>query len=182
VSDSAKRPLLFLDVDGPLIPFGASPQQYPAGYPVYQSGYELKAASNPLLARIDPGHGPQLMALRCDLVWATTWMNEANECICPRIGLPPMPVVIWPEPSDADDQDERDGLHWKTRPSSPGRQDAPSLGSMTRSPTETGPGYPPTTKDTHCYTALTAPRGSPLPITQPWPSGWTGSREFTSIV
>lgn len=104
------------DVDGPLIPFGASPQQYPAGYPVYQSGYELKAASNPLLARIDPGHGPQLMALRCDLVWATTWMNEANECICPRIGLPPMPVVIWPEPSDADDQDERDGLHWKTRP------------------------------------------------------------------
>ena len=59
MSDSAKRPLLFLDVDGPLIPFGASPQQYPAGYPVYQSGYELKAASNPLLARIDPGHGAE---------------------------------------------------------------------------------------------------------------------------
>ncbi|MGN9841663.1 hypothetical protein ACTMTI_26410 [Nonomuraea sp. H19] len=26
-----------------------------------------------------------------------------------------MPVVIWPEPSDVDEQDERDGMHWKTR-------------------------------------------------------------------
>jgi hypothetical protein len=115
VTGSAQRPLLFLDVDGPLIPFGASPQQYPDGYPAYQDGYELKTDSNPVLTRIDPGHGPQLVALRCDLVWATTWMNDANECISPRIGLPLLPVVIWPEPSDTDDQDERDGLHWKTR-------------------------------------------------------------------
>jgi hypothetical protein len=116
VTDSAQRPLLFLDVDGPLIPFGASSHQYPDGYPVYEAGYELKTASNPLLARIDPGHGPQLTALGCDLVWATTWMNGANECVSPRIGLPQIPVVIWPDPSDADDQDEQDGLHWKTRP------------------------------------------------------------------
>jgi hypothetical protein len=58
VTDSARRPLLFLDVDGPLIPFGASPHQYPDGYPVYEAGYELKTASNPLLSRIDPGKGP----------------------------------------------------------------------------------------------------------------------------
>ena len=115
MTGSAKRPLLFLDVDGPLIPFGASPQPYPDGYPAYQAGYELKTDSNPLLSRIDPGLGPQLVALRCDLVWATAWMNDANECISPRIGLPPLPVVVWPEPSDTDDQDERDGLHWKTR-------------------------------------------------------------------
>lgn len=115
VTGSVQRPLLFLDVDGPLIPFGASAQLHPDGYPAYQTGYELKTASNPLLARIDPGHGPQLMALRCDLVWATAWMNDANECVSPRIGLPQLPVVIWPEPSDTDDQDERDGLHWKTR-------------------------------------------------------------------
>jgi hypothetical protein len=56
------------------------------------------------------------MALGCDLVWATTWMNEANECVSPRIGLSQIPVVIWPDPSGGDDQDERDGLHWKTRP------------------------------------------------------------------
>lgn len=55
------------------------------------------------------------MALPCELVWATTWMAEANECVAPRIGLPPLAVVNWPEPSDAEEQDERAGLHWKTR-------------------------------------------------------------------
>lgn len=56
-----------------------------------------------------------MKALPCELVWATTWMADANECICPRIGLPPLAVVIWPEPSDVDEQDERTGMHWKTR-------------------------------------------------------------------
>ena len=167
MTGSAKRPLLFLDVDGPLIPFGASPQPYPDGYPAYQAGYELKTDSNPLLSRIDPGLGPQLVALRCDLVWATAWMNDANECISPRIGLPPLPVVVWPEPSDTDEQDERDGLHWKTRTLVAGQQDAHSPGSMTRSPTLTGPGYPPTTEDTHCCTGLTPARDSPPPISRP---------------
>jgi hypothetical protein len=55
------------------------------------------------------------MALPCELVWATTWMADANECICPRIGLPQFAVVVWPEPSDVDEQDERKGMHWKTR-------------------------------------------------------------------
>nr|MDT0522815.1 hypothetical protein [Streptomyces sp. DSM 41633] len=33
----------------------------------------------------------------------------------PLLGLQPLAVVAWPEPSDLDGQDERDGLHWKTR-------------------------------------------------------------------
>jgi hypothetical protein len=112
VTDSPKRPLLFLDVDGPLIPFGATREQYPT----YASCREpLAADANPLLTRVDPEHGPRLAALPCEVVWATTWMADANECIAPRLGLPPLPVVIWPEPSDIDDQDERNGLHWKTR-------------------------------------------------------------------
>ncbi|MEV6653202.1 HAD domain-containing protein [Streptomyces sp. NPDC051219] len=125
---SAQRPLLFLDVDGPLIPFGATPQQRPDGYPTYRTGASARGAeawgaeargaqaraagANPLLARINPEHGPRLRALQCELVWATTWMAEANECIAPRIGLPELPVVTWPEPSD---EDGRGGLHWKTR-------------------------------------------------------------------
>ncbi|MFC8197514.1 HAD domain-containing protein [Streptomyces sp. NPDC057298] len=111
-SSSVRRPLLFLDVDGPLIPFGPAPQQYrtyPTGPEPWESG------SNPLLARIDPGLGPRLAALPCELVWATTWMADANECVAPRLGLPQLPVVTWPEPSDVDDRDERNGLHWKTR-------------------------------------------------------------------
>lgn len=112
VTGSPQRPLLFLDVDGPLIPFGAAPEQYPAHATRLEP---LDADTNPLLARLDPEHGPRLAALPCEVVWATTWMADANECIAPRIGLPQLPVVAWPEPSDIDDQDERSGLHWKTR-------------------------------------------------------------------
>ncbi|WP_030395349.1 HAD domain-containing protein [Kitasatospora purpeofusca] len=108
----AQRPLLFLDVDGPLIPFGAAPDRYPS----FATGaHALGDDANPLLSRIDPAHGPRLLALPCDVVWATTWMDDANECIAPRIGLPRLAVVSWPEPSDSDEQDERHGLHWKTR-------------------------------------------------------------------
>lgn len=111
-TSSGQRPLLFLDVDGPLIPFGAPPEQYPT----YR--FDLSsppAGSNPLLARINPENGPRPAALPCDLVWATTWMSDANECVSPRLGLPDLAVVDWPESSDLDEQDERDGLHRKTR-------------------------------------------------------------------
>ncbi|MBT2452828.1 hypothetical protein J7F03_38520 [Streptomyces sp. ISL-43] len=112
MTGSAQYPLLFLDVDGPLIPFGAASQEYPT-YRIGPSSRE--ADSNPLLDRIDPAYGPRLAALPCELVWATTWMADANECIAPRIGLPELAVVIWPEPSDVDERDERSGLHWKAR-------------------------------------------------------------------
>ncbi|MEU4733344.1 HAD domain-containing protein [Streptomyces sp. NPDC023588] len=95
---AASRPLLYLDVDGPLIPFGAGP--YPQG-----------DDAHPLLARVDPALGPQLAALACELVWATTWGEEANECVAPRLGLPDLPVVAWPEPSE---EDGRGPVHWKT--------------------------------------------------------------------
>ncbi|MBB4907830.1 HAD domain-containing protein [Actinophytocola algeriensis] len=96
------RPLLFIDVDGTLLPFGGAVHTFCDD-------------PNPLLARLDPAHGPRLAALPCELVWATTWMADANDVLAPRLGLPLLPVVDWPEPSDMDEQDERAGLHWKTR-------------------------------------------------------------------
>ena len=51
-----------------------------------------------------------MLALGCELVWATTWMVEANEVISPRLGLPELPVVEWPD----SDEDPQRGLHWKT--------------------------------------------------------------------
>ncbi|MGW0749662.1 HAD domain-containing protein [Streptomyces sp. NPDC002587] len=97
MTGSSARTLLFLDVDGPLIPFGAGP--YPQG-----------DDDHPLLARIDPALGPGLAALPCELVWATTWGTDANEWIAPRLGLPELPVVAWPEPAAG----LRARIHWKT--------------------------------------------------------------------
>ncbi|MFJ9949802.1 HAD domain-containing protein [Kitasatospora sp. NPDC091207] len=115
MTGSPQPPLLFLDVDGPLIPFGGpAAQEYPT-YPTHPSNPAQEADANPLLARINPAHGARLAALPCDLVWATTWTADANELVAPRIGLPELEVVVWPEPSDLDEQDERNGLHWKTR-------------------------------------------------------------------
>ncbi|MEU6387968.1 HAD domain-containing protein [Streptomyces sp. NPDC046939] len=107
-------PLLFLDVDGPLIPFGATREEMPAGYPVYEPARPPRGAgTNPLVSRIDPALGPRLLALPCTLVWATTWGVEANECVAPWLGLPELPLVEWPD--SAEDDDQVVGLHWKTR-------------------------------------------------------------------
>ncbi|WP_326606429.1 HAD domain-containing protein [Streptomyces sp. NBC_01800] len=109
MTGSVERPILFLDVDGPLIPFGPSFSRVQAPAP---SSDVVPDQGHPLLGRLDPALGPRLIALGCDLVWATTWMDDANESIAPRLGLPRLPVVEWPEaPTD----DGPRGLHWKTR-------------------------------------------------------------------
>jgi hypothetical protein len=66
---------------------------------------------NPLLERPDPADGRRLLALPGHLVWASTWMSEANEIVAPRVGLPALPLVDWPE-NDAAPL----GVHWKTAP------------------------------------------------------------------
>lgn len=111
MTGSKQRPLLFLDVDGPLIPFGATSGEYPT----YQAVSPPHAGENPLLSRINPEHGKRLMALNCELVWATSWMNDANDCIAPHLGLTRLATVTWPDAPETEEQDERDGLHWKTR-------------------------------------------------------------------
>lgn len=124
-----QRPLLLLDVDGPLNPYAAKPERRPDGYATFRmrppSWLASPAAARPygrlrpeqyikpLRVWLNPQHGRQLLALPFDLVWATTWMHEANEFIAPVLDLPELPVIEWH--SIDLHRDDPEDLHWKTR-------------------------------------------------------------------
>ncbi|UUU22923.1 HAD domain-containing protein [Streptomyces sp. DSM 40750] len=122
------RPLLYLDVDGPLNPYAAKPERRPAGYTTHrmkpegwlaQHPGEPPAYVKPLRVWLNPDHGRRLLDLGelFDLVWATTWGSEANTFIGPVIGLPELPVVHWPETRRDESADADSGaprLFWKT--------------------------------------------------------------------
>jgi len=104
-ADRGRCPLLFLDVDGPLLPFGGTAR-----------GGPRHTVDAPHLARLRLDAGPRLAGLPCALVWATTWLQDANTEIAPRLGLPDLPVVTWPETTRAHEHEDRWlGLCWKTR-------------------------------------------------------------------
>lgn len=90
------RPLLLLDVDGPLHPFAA--RTPPEGYVEHRwrlSRLPWRRAVQ--RAWLDPRHGPALLDLAhragAELAWATTWEDRANTTVGPALGLPPLPVV-----------------------------------------------------------------------------------------
>ncbi|MGW0842616.1 hypothetical protein ACWD26_21125 [Streptomyces sp. NPDC002787] len=121
------RPLLYLDVDGPLNPYAAKPERRPDGYATHrmkprgwlaQHPGRPPASVKPLRVWLNPEHGRQLLELSelFDLVWATTWVGEANTYIGPVLGLPELPVVDWPETggSGVSGVAEHPGVFWKT--------------------------------------------------------------------
>ncbi|MFJ5837720.1 hypothetical protein ACIQGO_13315 [Streptomyces shenzhenensis] len=116
------RPVLFLDVDGPLNPYAAKPEKRPDGYTTLrvpqdsgtpQGRGELSLRRRPLRVWLKPEHGRALLRLGYELCWATTWMGDANRWIGPVLGLPELPFVDF---GGALFQERPDGVHWKTPP------------------------------------------------------------------
>ncbi|WP_330295822.1 hypothetical protein [Streptomyces sp. NBC_00503] len=114
------RPLLLLDVDGPLNPFKSrlaglrgytGHRMWPTVWMSYRTPGSRRARRGARV-RLHPTHGARLLALPYELTWATAWTHEANTMIAPHIGLPAdLPVIEWPELFARDP----DGLSWKTR-------------------------------------------------------------------
>jgi hypothetical protein len=110
VVGAGARALVFLDVDGTLMSIGSG-LGGEAGRPV-TARLRAAARSNPMLERLDTRHGAWLSALPADLVWATSWMGDANDVVGPLLDLPELPVVRW---SGDENEDETGQVHWKTR-------------------------------------------------------------------
>ncbi|MFE0513841.1 hypothetical protein [Streptomyces sp. NPDC058964] len=117
--------MLLVDVDGPLNPYAAKPCRRPEGYGTHRLLTPRWAAAErrrladwglpgkpvkPLRVWLNPDHGPALTALPFDLVWATTWEEEANEFLAPLLGLPALPFIAWSESRPR----PQDGVFWKT--------------------------------------------------------------------
>ncbi|WP_405596138.1 HAD domain-containing protein [Streptomyces sp. NBC_01410] len=107
------KPLLLIDIDGPLNPYAARPQRRPEGYGTHRMRPSGWTEGKPLRVWLNPEHGVELLALAdvYELVWATTWKGEANEWIGPHLGLPELPFIDWPQMHGKAPR----GTFWKTQ-------------------------------------------------------------------
>ncbi|WP_405755269.1 HAD domain-containing protein [Streptomyces sp. NBC_00073] len=110
------KPLLLIDVDGPLNPYAAQAQRRPQGYSTHRmrpTGWTEAESRKPLRVWLNHAHGAELLALArsYELVWATTWKDEANDWIGPQLGLPRLPYIDWPQMHGRSPR----GTFWKTQ-------------------------------------------------------------------
>jgi hypothetical protein len=84
------RPILFLDVDGVLNPYGGPCPEGYAEHVLFPDEEEP--------VRVCAGHRGWLAELGevYEIVWATGWGEQANRLLAPLLGLPRYPVVVFP--------------------------------------------------------------------------------------
>jgi hypothetical protein len=86
------RPLLLLDVDGVINPYGTPLP--PAGY----GEHHLFPGEEPV--RVNPAHGAWITEAGAvlDIAWATSWNDDANRLLAPLLHIAALPVVTMPAP------------------------------------------------------------------------------------
>ncbi len=84
------RPLLLLDVDGVLNPFGA------ATCPRDFTEHHLFPDEEPV--RVNRAHGSWIteLATSFDIAWATGWNHDANRFLAPLLNICALPVLTMP--------------------------------------------------------------------------------------
>jgi HAD domain in Swiss Army Knife RNA repair proteins len=95
------RPLLLVDVDGVVCPYGdelADPAA--AGLAQATIGYSPVWLHDRISDRM------RRLGKSFQLVWCTAWEDRAAQSLAPHLGLPALPVIYFDEPA------EEDG-HWK---------------------------------------------------------------------
>jgi hypothetical protein len=98
---------LLLDVDGPLNAYTARDRSM-EGRTIHQA---TTSTGETFPVRMRASDGPDLLNTGCELIWATTWEDDANKAIGPLIGLPNLPVIDWIDR----DHWNPERLYWKTK-------------------------------------------------------------------
>jgi hypothetical protein len=82
-------PLLLMDVDGVLNPYPACPEGF--------SEYDFFPQDDEPV-RLAAVHREWLheLAASFEMVWTSGWGDEANEYLCPHVGLPELPTIAFP--------------------------------------------------------------------------------------
>jgi hypothetical protein len=105
------RPLLLLDVDGVINPYGTP--EPPVGF----TDHHLFPGEEPV--RVNPTHGAWITEAGkvVDIAWASTWNEEANELLAPLLRIAPLPLVRMPPPPfDPNEKVPRIDAYAETRP------------------------------------------------------------------
>jgi len=84
-------PVLFLDVDGVLNPYGAE------NYSDHYTAYDLFPGEEPVHVSWTHTDLIHRLATAFEIVWATAWNEEANTVLAPLLGIAPLPVAIMPK-------------------------------------------------------------------------------------
>lgn len=100
----SRRPLLFLDVDGPRNPNATPSGRCPEDYVIVHVPTEAHPSGavgvprfsvRPEVVWLNPAHGRALPALGFEPCWAGAWMSDANRWIGPPVDRPgPRPSAL----------------------------------------------------------------------------------------